>query len=316
VEGAGAGQAEGESPDLKRQLIRAVYAKNLDMVENVLNAGADPNVLDDNGDPILRFAISQRGQTGIDLVRLLVDSGADVNALDRRGYALLPIAAEDGKLEIVQILVEAGADIEGTFTGKKSTNNTALGAAAGQGHKEIVEFLIANGANVNHLETGSFYTPLGLAAYSNNYDIVKILLDNGADHTLRNTLSGGQTPLHSAVRINGVASVQALLEAGADVNALTDEGQTPLIHLMSDGYRLNLTQVATLLLDTGADPDHQDNTGNSALHYAAMRGTNEAIPILIEYGADLKLQNNKGQTALDVAKNEEIANLLREAGTE
>ena len=73
-------------------------------------------------------------------------------------------------------------------------------------------------------------------------------------------------------------------------------------------------QKMMLLLDSGADPNLQDNSGDSALHYAARTGKLEAIPILIEGGADVNLQNNQGQTPLDVAANDQIAEILREAG--
>jgi ankyrin repeat protein len=308
------GESQAKASTIDEQLIDAVTAKDVASVERLLDAGASPDTIDSDGAPILKTAITMRGEQGIEIVSLLVDNGAKVNVFDRRGNALLPYAAQEGKLEIVQMLLDAGINVDGTYTENIGTNNTALSVAVYRNHKEIVELLIAHGANLNHAETGSEYTPLGYAAYQNNHEIIKILLENGADHTLRNTIDGGQTPLHGAVRRNAVEVVQALLDGGADVEALTDSGQTPLIYLMSEGYRVGLTQVAVLLLDGGADPDRQDEAGNSALHYAAGRGINEAIPLLIERGASVDLENNQGQTARDVAANDNITEMLREAG--
>ena len=88
--------------------------KILETVESLLKAGADPSVYQHDGNPVLRSAIVMRDQQAVDFTRLLVENGANVNVLDKHGYALLPTAAQEGKLEgIVQILLDAGADVDG-----------------------------------------------------------------------------------------------------------------------------------------------------------------------------------------------------------
>ena len=68
-----------------------------------------------------------------------------------------------------------------------------------------------------------------------------------------------------------------------------------------------------ILLVHGASVDKQNNAGNTALHLAAMGHRARTIPILLEHGASSDLKNSEGETALDVAKEDEIIEMLREA---
>ena len=73
-------------------------------------------------------------------------------------------------------------------------------------------------------------------------------------------------------------------------------------------------ELVTLLLEFGADPNLQNNVGNSALHQAARWNRIDEIQILVEFGALLDLQNNAGKTALDLAVNDRVIELLQELG--
>lgn len=114
--------------------------------------------------------------------------------------------------------------------------------------------------------------------------IASLLRDNGADIESRDV--GGSTPLSWAVFFErGNFAVPLLLQAGADVNAADQAGYTPLL-LARWGSRA----VTEQLLDHGADIEHKDHAGRTALsHTASYDGKLELVEVLLERGAECQL---------------------------
>lgn len=107
--------------------------------------------------------------------KVALDEGANPNAGDfYNGYALT-IAAGLGNEEIVQLLVENGADVN-IFVDE---GYTALAEAVNGGHYQVVAYLLDLGVNPNQLVSG--VTPIFFAAQSGRPDIVELLLQYGAD---------------------------------------------------------------------------------------------------------------------------------------
>ena len=88
-------------------LYTAITNRQPEVVRILLEAGADPNAKDGNGNPVLRRAVSWGL---VEIARLLVDAGADVNIVDTWGDALLYTAVDEENPEIVRILLNAGAN--------------------------------------------------------------------------------------------------------------------------------------------------------------------------------------------------------------
>ena len=132
--------------------------------------------------------------------------------IDRDGYGLLRGAIEDGDLENVKLLVEAGANPHI----RDSYGYSHLHVAAQKGHLGIVKYLHSQGANIKNKDNG-LTTPLWLAACHGDLPLVEYLADNGASlDTPRAWL--GLFPLNGAVAKGHVEVVKFLIERGADVD--------------------------------------------------------------------------------------------------
>lgn len=103
---------------------------------------------------------------------------------------------------------------------------TPLGLACYFGHLEIVQYLVNHGADVNKTSSNSFHVaPIHSATAISNYEITAFLLEHGADVNAKQ--QSGVTPLHSAAHNGKLNIARLLLDHGADINAKTSDGKTP-----------------------------------------------------------------------------------------
>jgi ammonium transporter Rh len=158
---------------------------------------------------------------------------------------------------------------------------TALHLAASEGHTVLVAYLISRKVNVN-CEDRWGNTPLREALRSNHLDCVKILKQAGA--TMGAT-SDMDAEIFRAASTNDVKGLQALVDAGGNVNCKDYDGRTPLHVAVSDGHK----EVVMFLLSRNADPNALDRWENTPLS-DAMRvgirvGKDEITELLLSNGA-------------------------------
>ena len=127
------------------------------------------------------------------------------------------------------------------------------------------------------------------------------------------TVPAPSEPLMRAVREGQVATVQDLLDKGADVNANDRDGGTPLMMAAIFGR----DKIAQMLLASGADVNARDGEGKTALMWAAWKDNDTIVRILLAGGADLNAKDIYGITALmkaESAGHKDTVQLLRESG--
>jgi quinoprotein dehydrogenase-associated probable ABC transporter substrate-binding protein len=215
-------------------------------------------------------------------IRFLVEKGADVNKHDAQGYGALQSAARNRSDKIIPLLVELGADVNG----RDSDGLTALIHAASRNHVPVIKALLERGADIEASAPGGF-TPLALAIEEGKYLAAKTLIEGGAS-VATPVGTDRVTPLMSA------ASQLAVGEAAKEIERRQG---------------LRSTDIATALIERGADVNAANAAGVTALMIAAARGNIPMIGLLLEAGADPLAKAADGKTALDIAR----ANLNEDA---
>jgi ankyrin repeat protein len=229
-------------------------------------------------------------------VKLLLAEGKDPNQSDAAGgRTALHWAVRNGNIEIVDILIKGGADInKGDQAGK-----TALSHAAESGKVDLTRKLIDSGADVNKRDLVGGNSVLWAAGLG-NAETLAIVVEAGGNVDVKDI--NGLTPLQWAAQTGKTDSMKILIDGGADVNA-TDglNGESVLMRAARSGK----IESINLLLDNGADTGIKTKLGGNALHISSEFGNVETVKILVEKGLDPKAVDTRspGWNALDYAKN-------------
>jgi uncharacterized protein len=281
-------------PDGSTALHWATYQGDARTAELLLHAGAHPNVATDTGMTPLLLAC-EAGKA--DLVEALLRGGADINQTMTGGETSLMMAARTGSVPVLRLLVGHGAAVDAV---EKKRGTTALMWAAANGNSDAVRFLISKGANLNIrsgttdpgrrpylaqtgrdrisefvggyglagvVGKGDTDTPEGKAMVAKQIATAKKVL---ADHPLPKPPPpgrirwGGLTPLIFAARQGDLATVKALVAAGADVNGTSEFGWSALLAATQNKYY----RIGEYLLQHHADPNIANGGGWNPLYIA------------------------------------------------
>lgn len=236
----------------EQSLSAAVAGGDIDQARSLLEGGADPDGLRIHGfTPLMRAAIRDDAA----MVRLLLDAGADLEATDIAGLTTWHLAAEADAAAALDVLIAAGADL--SVRSRNGMNTLEHAAAA-----------------------GSVRVIAAIAAIGVDLDAQSEIVTEGHGYPGER----GSTALGIAARAGHIDAVEALLEAGASVDAPSAAGHTPLLLAIFSSQPPDLVSV---LLDAGADPTVRaacdtrcSYDEGDALEWAHRLGDPAVIPLL------------------------------------
>jgi uncharacterized protein len=248
---------------------------------NLKVSAAEAGLGFNEGETLLHLAAERRNPN---LVSLLLQRSADIDARDAEGWTPLMAVVSDSErevdrtkcLETARVLANAGTEVNATNRAGRS----ALMLASYAGDQEVVALLLAKGANPN----------LG-----------------GVE---------GMQPLMQAAVMGHLEIVNQLLKAKAQVNAQTEEGFSALMWtcLLGQGQR---SSVAAALTAAGADANARTKQGATPLMQATSVMANQSgleairtVKLLIRSGADLRAANLEGETALSLAERSGLPHMV------
>jgi ankyrin repeat protein len=295
----------------------AVFGNKIQCYKKLLKAGADVNALLPDGDSPLIIAATLNQK---EIVTLLLQNGADINygnkertALDHAlkhgvelvqlflkykpnlnrqspdlGYTTLHFACEYDNLDVINCLLEHGAD-----TKIKSKNLlTPLLVAIVNSNKEIALKLIERDPSVVNdcmYEIPIKLSPMIFAVQENFDEVIRALIKHGA-HLYNDECN--TTPLQIAATKGLDSIVTTLIEVGASVNRPNANGELPLFFAVD-----NLSTVK-ILLDNSAEVNAKNKFAMTPLHYAAFRGKLDSVEQLIKRGANIDATDESNLTPL------------------
>jgi ankyrin repeat protein len=215
------------------------------------------------------------------------------------GKTPLHTAAYAGKIDIVRLLIDRGADLNAATT----AGSVPLHGAAINGHEAVIRLLVEKGAEVNVTNQGG-YTPLTNAAIFGNVATIKFLLDSGAK--IEPTTPTGMVPLLCAINSLNPEAVECFLAAGADPKAVSPQGESAVL-LATLWGNWNPNQAAAVpgiiqsLVKHGADPNRALPNGMTPILYAVGSSDTTILKALLDVGADLNIVAGSGATAFGEA---------------
>lgn len=245
-----------------------------------------------------------------EIVNLLIEKGADINSQNDLGNSALHCASNKGQIEIVKLLLTNGAKINL----QNLEGYTALHEASSGGHLEILKLLLENGA-MKDIKTKKGETALSslFRSINPNMDIFEILFDKDK-RSINELKNWSNATIYNASRFGHVETLKKLLKYGlGDITGQDSEGWSPL-HWASATNNLPIVQ---LLLDNGSTIDIKDKDGATSLYIASGRGHKNIVKLLLDKGAKINMQNNYGVFPLYQASREghlEVVKLLLERG--
>ncbi|KAI9579792.1 hypothetical protein GQX74_000580 [Glossina fuscipes] len=306
----------------------SAFLKRWDLLQSFLDIGAELNFYDQNGITALHLGafsnclstlscLVGKGMNvnfqpkcytplhcaafgnSAEAAKFLINNGAHTSIDTNKPNceeSLLHCAVRANALECLQIFIDEGADVNSL----KPNGTNAIHLSADLGNAQCLEALLkAPGAdpNVRICIREKESTALHLAADEGNVECVNLLLVKGADAKLKN--HRGFTALHLAARTSSLECVESLLRNGnADPNAEDFDHRTPLHAAI--GKSENAFDILETLIQWGANVNHKDIYGFTALHLAALDGLAQCVEMLIYHGADVTTKSKKGTSALNV----------------
>ncbi len=217
----------------------------------------------------------------VERVRDLIQTGANVDATAGGRYTALILACTYGHTNVVQALLDAGADVNQRVRGNQrdGLQRTALGAAAREGHRNVVKMLLDANVDVDGHGRGDA-SALMEACEREHQSVAKLLIENGADVNRR--VKGDGNAVIAAARGGSLKIMRLLVASGADINAGVAGDGNALIMAVHNRDQ----PMVEYLLEQGADPNAYVRGDETALVAAAEAGSRRIMGLLLAASED------------------------------
>jgi len=235
----------------------------------------DVNMRDENGNYLIFFAIMMNNRK---ILKKLMEYGARIDILDSEGYNIMYYPIKFNYLEIIDMLLEYDKKIVAIslINLRDVRGAVPLFYAIRYKNHHALQELLSNGADANYKNLDDM-NGLHLAVLKKDITMVKMLIKyiNNIDTRTKQ----GSTALHYACNFLLLDIVKILLDNGA---------RQDIIELEYDFYPIfytvvqNNAPITKLLIDRGANPNHQDYVGNTVIHYAIMNNHSEILDYIME----------------------------------
>lgn len=239
----------------------------------------------------------------IEVIQALLDYGANPSACDVSSKTPLHMAISEMNCEIPSLLLQHGSNIHAKGSNGETPLHLAVEYADSEDDIDVVTLLLEHGASVS-AKGDKHETPLHIAAKRGLKDILRRLLEyvkNSMDVINVQRLDGCSA-LHLAIA-NGASGdvVTLLLEHGASVSAIDSDGETALHIAAEKGTDEDMHQLLTYVKQTPILNIGRHQDGLTALHLAIERRQIGKVRMLYQSGADFSVRSHDGNSALDIA---------------
>jgi uncharacterized protein len=231
-------------------IVAAAKSGDVRTLKALIARKADVNAPAPDTSSALHWAVQNEN---LEMVNLLLTAGAKVDVATRYKVTPLSIAASNGNAAIIERLIKAGADPNSTSV----DSQTVLMTAALNGKLDALRMLLKNGAKVNAIEPYRGQTALMWAAGEGNTGATELLMEFGADVKAKS--KAGYTALLLAVLNDKADAVKMLLSHGANIEDKAPDGTTALNMAAVNAYY----DLGATLLDLGANPNAVDPRGST-----------------------------------------------------
>ncbi|CAB0039786.1 unnamed protein product [Trichogramma brassicae] len=272
----------------------------------LMRYGADPSLATKDGDTSLHLALKRRHHK---IVCCLLSSSVDPSLANKDGDTLLHLALKHrNNKEVVEWMLRAGAGL--SLANKHG--ETPLHLALKHRYEEIAESILRSGIDLS-LANNDGLTPLHLICsyYYYKIDLLEIFfqINDESNQLVRVDArdNKGNTALHLAVDNANEKAAKLLLKRDANPNLADAEGSTTLQIICSSYRRGNaIYSLAKILFDLSNDKyrplqvDVWDKYGKTPLHHALEQGNKEVVELLLRQGANPNLWNADGWAYLQI----------------
>jgi ankyrin repeat protein len=287
-----------QNTDFETPLFAAVKANSVEMVRQLLAAGADAEVSDQNESP-LHLALRKEYSL---LTDLLLAKIKNFEAKDKEGRPLIFLAIKNKNMAVTNSLLSKRVDV----SYKDTQGSTLLHWALMQKLHSIIDSLIDLGIAIDAVNSNQ-ETALYTAVEVDDLIGFKALVNHGANTDV--VINGSTALLYALAAEKSGEMIDILIDRTRNVNAQNTNGETALFLAIAQGS----VAQAERLLARGANPEIATNDLRSPLGEAVKQDQIELAKTLIQKGARADRRDKNGQNLMHEAKSESMAQVLVQA---